>query len=123
MLVVISLVLLAIPPTLRPGIEFTSGTTTLLRFDRSVEQSALRTAYADLGHPEARIQSTGADEFLIRTSKLDVPDTALIEVAPEVADSEPADPGLGIGAPRRRGRHRRDCPARLPVRQRLRLRR
>ena len=94
-LVVISLVLLAIPPTLRPGIEFTSGTTTLLRFDRSVEQSALRTAYADLGHPEARIQSTGADEFLIRTSKLDVPDTALIEVAPEVADSEPADPGLG----------------------------
>ena len=94
-LVVISLVLLAIPPTLRPGIEFTSGTTTLLRFDRSVEQSALRTAYADLGHPEARIQSTGADEFLIRTSKLDVPDTALIEVAPEVAASEPADPGLG----------------------------
>ena len=95
-LVVISLVLLAIPPTLRPGIEFTSGTTTLLRFERSVDQSALRAAYAELDHPEARIQSTGPDEFLIRTSKLDVPDTALIEVAPqEATDAEPADPGLG----------------------------
>ena len=94
-LVLISLVLLAIPPTLRPGIEFTSGTTTLLRFDRSVDQAALRTAYADLGHDEARIQSTGPDEFLIRTSKLDVPDTALIEVAPDAAESEPVDPGLG----------------------------
>ena len=94
-LVLISLVLLAIPPTLRPGIEFTSGTTTLLRFERSVDQSALRAAYADLGHDEARIQSTGPDEFLIRTSKLDVPDTALIEVAPDAAESEPVDPGLG----------------------------
>ena len=94
-LVLISLLLLAIPPTLRPGIEFTSGTTTLLRFERGVDQAALREAYAELGHPEARIQSTGPDEYLIRTSKLDVPDTALIEVAPEAVESEPVDPGLG----------------------------
>ena len=94
-LMLISLVLLAIPPTLRPGIEFTSGTTTLLRFERGVEQSALRAAYAELGHAEARIQSTGPDEYLIRTRKLDVPDTALIEVAPESVESAPADPGLG----------------------------
>ena len=32
-IVVASLVLLAIPPTLRPGIEFTAGSTTLVRFD------------------------------------------------------------------------------------------
>ncbi len=94
-LVVIALVLLAIPPTLRPGIEFTSGTTTLLRFEHGADQAALRAAYADLGHDEARIQSTGPGEFLIRTRKLDVPDTALIEIAPEAAESEPADPGLG----------------------------
>ncbi len=94
-LVVIALVLLAIPPTLRPGIEFTSGTTTLLRFERNVEQSALRAAYAELGHDEARIQSTGPNEFLIRTRKLDVPDTALIEVAPQAIEAEPVDPGLG----------------------------
>ena len=94
-LVAIALVLLAIPPTLRPGIEFTSGTTTLLRFERSVDQAALRAAYADLGHPEARIQSTGPNEYLIRTSKLDVPDTALIEVAPDASAVEPEDSGLG----------------------------
>lgn len=93
--VAIALVLLAIPPTLRPGIEFTSGTTTLLRFERSVDQAALRSAYAGLGHPEARIQSTGPNEYLIRTSKLDVPDTALIEVAPDASQVEPEDPGLG----------------------------
>ncbi|MCY3655846.1 MAG: protein translocase subunit SecF [Chloroflexi bacterium] len=81
-LVVASLVLLAIPPTLRPGIEFTAGTTTLVRFERDVSQAALRTAYADLGHPEARIQSTGDREYLIRTSELRVPDNALIEVNP-----------------------------------------
>ncbi len=93
--VAIALVLLAIPPTLRPGIEFTSGTTTLLRFERGVDQAALRSAYADLGHPEARIQSTGPNEYLIRTSKLDVPDTALIEVAPDAGAVEPEDPGFG----------------------------
>ena len=72
LIVLTSLVLLAIPPTLRPGIEFTAGTTALLRFERPVAQSALRTAYAELDHPEARVQSTGANEFLIRTSELDV---------------------------------------------------
>ena len=81
-LVVGSLVMLAIPPTLRPGIEFTAGTTTLVRFEREVDQAALRAAYADLGHPEARIQSTGDREYLIRTSELRVPDSALIEVNP-----------------------------------------
>ena len=83
-LIVISLVLLAIPPTLEPGIEFTAGTTTLIRFERDVDQADLREAYADLGHDEARIQSTGANEFLIRTSELSVPITALIEVSPDV---------------------------------------
>ena len=81
-LVVLSLVLLAIPPTLRPGIEFTAGTTTLVRFEGPVEQAALRAAYADLDHPEARIQSTGYREYLIRTSELRVPESALIEVNP-----------------------------------------
>ena len=81
-LVVLSLVLLAVPPTLRPGIEFTAGTTTLVRFEGPVEQAALRAAYADLDHPEARIQSTGYREYLIRTSELRVPESALIEVNP-----------------------------------------
>ena len=94
-LVVASLVLLAIPPTLRPGIEFTAGTTTLVRFEREVDQSALRAAYADLGHPEARIQSTGPREYLIRTSELRVPDSALIEVNPTAPLDEGPTAELG----------------------------
>jgi preprotein translocase subunit SecF len=94
-LVVASLVLLTIPPTLRPGIEFTAGTTTLVRFEREVDQAALRAAYADLGHPEARIQSTGPREYLIRTSELRVPDSALIEVNPTATPDEGPTAELG----------------------------
>ena len=81
--IAISLVMLAIPPTLRPGIEFTSGTTTLLRFEQDVSHEDLRAAYADLGHEEARIQSSGEREFLIRTRRLDVPEGSFSEVSPE----------------------------------------
>ena len=94
-LVVASLILLAIPPTLRPGIEFTAGTTTLVRFEREVDQAALRAAYAELGHPEARIQSTGPREYLIRTSELRVPDSALIEVNPTAPPDDGPTAELG----------------------------
>lgn len=80
--IVVSLVLLAIPPSLRPGIEFTSGSTALIRFDQPVDQTALRTLYAELGHPEARVQATGENEFLIRTSELEIPEGSFTEVAP-----------------------------------------
>jgi len=82
-----SLILLAIPPSLVPGIEFTSGTTALIRFDATVTQADLRDAYSALGHPEARIQSSGANEYLIRTSELDVPEGGFTEVAPEPEES------------------------------------
>lgn len=82
LMVVIALILLAIPPTLRPGIEFTSGTTTLLHFDKPVSQEQLRSVYAELGHSEARIQSTGDREYLIRTKELQVPPGSFTEVAP-----------------------------------------
>ena len=88
----VSLVLLAIPPSLRPGIEFTSGTTALIRFAQPVEQSAVRDAYAELGHEEARIQSTNAREFLIRTRELEVPDEAFISPAPPIATPPPVGP-------------------------------
>lgn len=90
--VVVSLVLLAIPPSLRPGIEFTSGTTALFRFDRPIVQSALRDAYAELGHEETRIQSTGGFEFLVRTRELDVPEEAFVSPAPLIATPQPAGP-------------------------------
>ena len=75
--------LLVVTVGLRPGIEFTAGTTTLIAFDEPVTQDALRATYAELGHPEARIQSTGAGEFLIRTGELELPEGSFTEVVPD----------------------------------------
>lgn len=82
-IVLASIILLLIPPALRPGIEFTSGTTALMRFEGPVDQAGIREVYAALGHDDARVQSTGAREFLIRTRELVVPPGAFSEVAPE----------------------------------------
>lgn len=84
--VLVSLVMLAIPPALVPGIEFTSGTTTLIRFQNNVSQAEVRDAYAALDHPEARVQSSGLNEYLIRTDELEVPEGGFSEVAPDVED-------------------------------------
>jgi preprotein translocase subunit SecF len=58
---------------LKPGIEFTSGTTFTYQFDRAVTQQEVRQALADLGHREARVQGAGTNEFLIRTRELEGP--------------------------------------------------
>jgi len=63
------LISLLIAPALRPGIEFSSGTTMTLRFAQPVGQEDLRAALGELGHPETRVQRSG-DDFLIRTREL-----------------------------------------------------
>ena len=84
LLISASLILLLIPPGLVRGIEFSSGTSMLLKFTSSqVQQSELRQAFAYLGHEEARIQSTGEGEFLIKTDQLDIPEGSFSEVVPE----------------------------------------
>ncbi len=90
--IVVSLALLVVFG-LRPGIEFTSGTTALIAFDSTVTQEDLRATYSDLGHPEAQIQSTGPNEYLIRTSELEVPEGSFTEVAPTAPDA--TDGGFG----------------------------
>ncbi len=66
-----ALVILAIPPTMRPGIEFTSGTVFTLQFDDPVEQGELREFIADEGYPEVRVQDTGDNQYVIRTQELE----------------------------------------------------
>lgn len=88
---VISLALLLLVG-LRPGIEFTSGTTMLVRFDALVAQDELRRAYADLGHPEVRIQSTGPNEYLVRTAELEVPEGSFTEIAPQASEGTAIGP-------------------------------
>jgi preprotein translocase subunit SecF len=77
---------LIIPPALKAGIEFTSGTSFTVRFAEAVESADLRDALADLGHPEARVQSTGQSEFVVRTKEL-----TGAAAAPEVGPARPGE--------------------------------
>lgn len=56
---------------LRPGIEFTAGSTFTIRFiDGPVAQPDLRQAMSELGHPDARVQESGENTYLFRTREL-----------------------------------------------------
>ena len=77
---------LLIPPSLKPGIEFTGGTTFTVRFAQSVHQDALRSALSDLGHPEAVVQRTGESRFLVRTRELKG-----AAAAPEIGPAPPSE--------------------------------
>src|ERR1041385_6545318 len=69
-IVVPGLISLAIPPGLKPGIEFTSGSLMTLRFDREVDQGELRTVLSDAGQGDAIIQRTTEGDYLVRTRVL-----------------------------------------------------
>jgi preprotein translocase subunit SecF len=77
---------LIIPPSLKPGIEFTGGTTFTVRFAQPVHQDTLRSALSELGHPEAVVQGTGENKFLVRTREL----KGAAE-APEVGPAPPSE--------------------------------
>ncbi|MFN0072670.1 MAG: protein translocase subunit SecF [Chloroflexota bacterium] len=57
---------LILPGGLHPGIDFTSGTIMTLRFPPEVDQTAVRQAFAEVGHPEVIVQRTSEGEFLVR---------------------------------------------------------
>lgn len=57
---------------LKPGIEFSSGSTMAVQFEQQVSQTDLRAALADLGHGDAVVQAVGGGqtEYLLRTRTL-----------------------------------------------------
>ena len=65
------LISLMIPPRLKPGIEFTSGTTFSFRYAEPATSEQVKQIVSDLGHAEARVQSTGNNEFLVHTSEIE----------------------------------------------------
>src|SRR5579864_2631783 len=64
---------LALPGGLNPGIDFTSGTIMTIQFDNPVDANALRDAFNQLGHPEAVIQQSSENQFVVRTRPLAQP--------------------------------------------------
>jgi protein-export membrane protein SecD/preprotein translocase SecF subunit len=63
---------LIVPPSLKPGIEFSSGATITVAFANSaVTQDQVEQAITDLGHEEARVQRTGGGAYIIRLTDLE----------------------------------------------------
>ena len=67
--IVPGLISLAIPPALKVGIDFTSGSMMTVQFAEPVAQTDLRAEMTALGHGEAVIQRAG-DSWLIRMGNL-----------------------------------------------------
>lgn len=61
---------LIIPPHLRTGIEFTSGSTMTLKFEQPVGQSELRSSLGELGHSDVILQRTAEGNFILRTREI-----------------------------------------------------
>ncbi len=62
---------LVVPPSLKPGIEFSSGATITVQFaDAAVSQDDVHNALTDLGHEEARVQKTSGGAYIIRLDEL-----------------------------------------------------
>ena len=55
---------------LKPGIEFSSGSMMTIHFEQEPNEDALKQELTGLGYPNAIIQQTGEDDFLIRTAEL-----------------------------------------------------
>ena len=64
------IVFLIIVPGLRPGIDFTGGSSVMFEVTEPVTQDTLRGVMADLGHPDVVIQKMDDRTFFIRTKEL-----------------------------------------------------
>jgi|CXWL01.1.fsa_nt_gi preprotein translocase subunit SecF len=62
---------LMISPRLRPGIEFTSGTTFAFRYAEQTTNEDVKSVLGDLGYGDARVQSTGDNQFLVTTKEIE----------------------------------------------------
>ena len=76
-IIVIALISLIMPPGwatlnsgLNPGIDFTSGSVLDVTFSEPVDQNLVYEEMKNLGHPEALVQTTGANSVIIRTKVL-----------------------------------------------------
>jgi preprotein translocase subunit SecF len=77
---------LMISPRLRPGIEFTSGTTFSFRYAETTNTDAVKKLVSAIGHAEARVQRTGDNQFLVQTNEIEGSSTT-----PPVGPSLPSE--------------------------------
>jgi preprotein translocase subunit SecF len=65
-IIVAGIIALIVSGGLKLGIEFSSGTTMNMVFENSIGQGDLRTSMADLGYPDAIIQRSAQNAFLVQ---------------------------------------------------------
>ena len=78
---------------LRPGIDFTSGSVLNVAFEQPVDTEAVRSLMARLDHPEALVQSVGADSVLIRTRVLEEASGAELSERQRIEDAMDSEIG------------------------------
>lgn len=71
LLILPGIVFLIIAPGLKPGIDFTGGSTLTIQVSNSVDQEDIRNELSTLGHPDATVQKLEAQVYFIRTKELD----------------------------------------------------
>ncbi|MBI4297104.1 MAG: protein translocase subunit SecF [Chloroflexi bacterium] len=79
LIIIPGIISLAIPPRLKVGLEFTSGTSQTISFLQSVTQEDLRAEMATQGQSDAIIQGSPKDAYLITTAPLAEADRQLLE--------------------------------------------
>ena len=84
---------LIIAPGLKPGIDFTGGSTLTLAFSNSVDQKGLRSELSLLGYTDAAVQNLDDDTFFVRTKQLD--ETRKTELV-EALKSQLSPDGVGV---------------------------
>ena len=91
LVIIPGIVFLIIAPGLKPGIDFTGGSSMTLGFSESsnVKQSEIRDILIDKGYPETTVQNFGDSNFFVRTKalndneKIDLTQTLIAELDPE----------------------------------------
>ena len=70
------IIFLILAPGLRPGIDFTGGSSMTLRFsdESNINQQQVRDQLTTLGYQEATVQNLGENSFFIRTKELNEED-------------------------------------------------
>ena len=70
LILVPGIISLIIPPAVRAGIDFSSGSAFEVTFEQAVEEEPVRAAMAKADHADARIQKLSASTVFIRTKEL-----------------------------------------------------
>ncbi len=69
---------LIIPPSVKAGIDFSSGSAVEIKFEETVSEEDVRKVLAAEGHSDARIQRLASDTVFVRTKELEAGELSAI---------------------------------------------